>query len=94
MHFIVPDKVENILARCITSTSLSVVWLPVNGTAEVNYDVTWSSIFGSGFTTTKSVAAAFIGALLSNTEYTVHVQARNSGGSGPKSEETKIVTCK
>ena len=76
----------------ISTSTASLQWTKVNGTAVVNYTVLWQSTHARGCQNVSDTNIVVIDDLMSNTKYKFQVQAKNRGGSGLISESTSFPT--
>ena len=90
----VPHKVEQLIVESVTSTSVSLSWTKVEGSAEVTYNASWRSNEGSGQLEAIKESSTKIKNLTSNTLYIFTITAVNHAGRGDASEEVEAITRK
>jgi len=88
-----PEKVTGLSSTSISSTSISLQWTKVSGDAYVEYVIIWESNDNGGRKTVDDGSnQTIINGLISNTNYTFRVHAKNNGSSGESSNEATFVT--
>ena len=92
--FLVPEKVQSLNSTSATSTSITLQWKEVEGTAAKTYSITWTSNNGTRSVSGVNKSSTIINGLISNTIYNFQIKAVNNGGEGELSEQHNASTSK
>ena len=92
--FLVPEKVQSLNSTSATSTSITLQWKKVEGTATETYSITWSSNNRTRSVSGVNKSSTIINGLISNTIYSFQIKAVNDGGEGKLSDQHNASTSK